>query len=304
MTKKPKIATLVISSDTYPATRNSKAQKKIFFKEGFEKNLTFWYKGNNSNKNRIDTYQISDNNLIIETSDATINMGLKTILALEWLEKYIDYEYIVRPTPSSYINYENLNNFIIQNLSKEEYVYCGNIQSTNNKYGEKINFVSGSTLILNKNTVKQIINNKDKWDHEYWDDVALSILMKELNIEPQSSKRYDVEGNPFKNNISLDFYQYRCRCDNHYGYPRFLESISMTVVHKILFLKKISMFEKLITNILFELSKLLYIYQFGWKTYSLLRNIAKYLLPKKIYIFIKNRFEKKIEHFKNVRFKF
>ena len=44
------IATLVISSNTYPASRNSRVQKKIFFEQGFDKDLTFWYKAY-SNKN-------------------------------------------------------------------------------------------------------------------------------------------------------------------------------------------------------------------------------------------------------------
>lgn len=299
-----KIATLIISSDTFPAKRNSNYQKKIFFREGFQKDLTFWYKGGNFDSKKTEKFQVVENNLLINTSDNTRNMGLKTILALEWLEENIDYDYVVRPTPSSYINLKNLKNFIFQNLLNEDFVYCGKIQTTNNKFGKSIDFVSGSTIILNKNTVKAIIENKEKWDHEYWDDVALSILMRELKIKPQSSDRFDVEGNPLKNNISPEFYQYRCRCDNHFGYPRFLESISMTVVHKILFLNKISVIEKFYTYILFELSKILYIYQFGWKSYSLFRSLAKHLLPNKIYIYIKNKFEKRIENFKNVRFKF
>ena len=39
-----KIATMVISSNTYPAVRNSKMQKNLFLNGSFSNNLTFWYK--------------------------------------------------------------------------------------------------------------------------------------------------------------------------------------------------------------------------------------------------------------------
>ena len=58
--------------------------------------------------------------------------------------------------------------------------------------------MSGSTFILNKKTVGLILENQEYWDHEYWDDVALSLLLSKLNISPQVSDRFDVEGNPFK----------------------------------------------------------------------------------------------------------
>lgn len=212
--------------------------------------------------------------------------------------------FVVRPTPSSYLNYENLKNFIVNNLIGIDYVYAGKIQSTNNKSGEKIYFVSGSTLILNKNTVKAIIENKNLWDHYYWDDVALSLLMSDLGISPQSGDRFDIEGNPFKQDIPSHFYQYRCRTDNHYGYPRFLESINISILHKILSRKKIRSINKIFLFYFYELSKKFYIYQFGWKLFVALRQVCRKILPQKIYIYFKNRLQKQIENFKNVRFKF
>ena len=47
MNKDINIATLIISSNTYPANRNSKAQKKLFFQQGFNPQLTYWYKAGN-----------------------------------------------------------------------------------------------------------------------------------------------------------------------------------------------------------------------------------------------------------------
>lgn len=303
MSNQIKIATLIISSNTYPAKRNSNAQKKIFFREGFDKNLTFWYRGGTPSELNNEKFKVHHNDLLIDTDDSTINMGLKTIMAFEWLENNVDYDFVVRPTPSSYINYKNLYRFISNNLTDNQYIYCGKVQSTNDKSGKKIDFVSGSTLILNKKSIKAIIDNKHRWDHRYWDDVALSLLMKDLNIEHQNSTRFDIKGNPFKSNYTLGFYQYRCRCDNHYGYPRYLESTSMRILHKILFQKNISNTEKILKNIYYEVSKFFYVYQFGWKMYSLMRLFIKKLLPRKFYNFLKRKFKRNIDNFKHVRFK-
>lgn len=304
MPEEIKIATLVVSSNTYPAQRNSRSQKSFFFDEGFNENLTFWYKAGKENELNGQDFKLINNDLLINTSDSTLNMGLKTILAFEWLEKNCEYDFVVRPTPSSYINYKNLYNFINDNLLDQPFVYCGKIQSTNDKDGRKIEFVSGSTLILSRSSVKEIIKNKSYWNHGYWDDVALSLLMKRLKISPQSSERFDVQGNPYKQEISDDYYQYRCRCDNHYGYPRYLESISLKIMHKLIFKKNSNGFEKFLMYFVFEFSKLIYIYQFGWKIYQALRFLLKKLLPPKIYNLIKNKYITDIENFKNVRFKF
>lgn len=304
MTKDIKIATLIITSNTYPAVRNTKSQKTFFFNEGFSKQLTFWYKAGYKEEFKDNDFKLVNNDLLINTDDGTLNMGLKTIMAFEWLEKNYEFDFVVRPTPSSYLNYQNLYKFIINNLMNKEFVYCGKIQNTNDTKGNRISFVSGSTLILNRNSVREIIKNKEKWNHAYWDDVALSILMKDLNINPQNSERFDVEGNPFKVEIPKNFYQYRCRCDNHYGYPRFLESFSLKILHNLVNKKEIHFIKKFTYWFLYEVSKLFYIYQFGWKSYQLLRVIMKKILPTWFYKLIKKLFGEKIENFKNIRFKF
>ena len=231
MTNDLKIATLVISSNTYPAVRNSKMQKKLFFSDSFNKELTFWYKSGTKKNLEGERFMLIENDLLIDTSDNTRNMGMKTLLAFEWLEQNLDYDFVVRPTPSSYINYKNLENYINTNLTNFKYVYAGKLQSTNDKNKQPIDFVSGSTLILNKASIKKILDNKLSWDHTYWDDVALSLLMKDLKIKYQETERFDVTGNPLEQNIPTSFYQYRCRADNHYGYPRYLESTNLLINH-------------------------------------------------------------------------
>lgn len=303
MNKNIKIATFIITSNTYPAARNTKMQKKLFSKRGFDNNLTFWYRGGDLSELENQKFKVSGKDLLINTSDKSIDMGKKTLLALEWLYSNHDFDFFVRPTPSSYLHYKNLVEFINNNLLNEEYVYCGQVQDTKDKNGNFFEFVSGSTFILNKKSVKAVLENQISWDHEYWDDVALAKLMYEIGIKPQNFKRFDVEGNVLKQEISKEYYQYRCRSDNHYGYPRFLETRNLKLTDKIVNNEKIGFLSKFFNNIYFELSKKIYIYQFGWKTYLIFRKLAKALLSKRIYSFFKNLFYEKIQHFKHVRFK-
>ena len=299
-----KIATMVISSNTYPAVRNSKMQKKLFLNGSFSNNLTFWYQAGDQKQLNGNKFNLIENDLFIDTSDSTLNMGMKTLLAFEWLEQNLDYDFVVRPTPSSYINYKNLENYINTNLTNFKYVYAGKLQSTNDKNKQPIDFVSGSTLILNKASIKKILDNKLSWDHTYWDDVALSLLMKDLKIKYQETERFDVTGNPLEQNIPTSFYQYRCRADNHYGYPRYLESTNLAIIHKLSNKKKLNKISKFFLIIYYKISKFFYIYQFGWKLYSYVKKFLKKILPPQAYSYLKKVLNKKIENFKNVRFKF
>ena len=295
--------TLVIASSTYPAVRNMKMQKKIY-KNIANENLQFlWYRGGTDKQLNGRKYHKIGNDLFLDINDDTINMGRKTLLAFEWALDNIDFDFIVRPTPSSYVNYENLNKYINNNFKKQEIVYGGTIQDTKDKYGNKIKFASGSTLILNKRCVEIIVENQNLWDHDYWDDVGLALLLRELNIPPSGGERFDVQGNPYKQKINLDQYQYRCRSDNHYGYPRLIESHSLRAINKLFEKGEFSFIESFFKSLVIEVLKLFYVYQFGWKVFTIIKFILKKLLPKKIFKFLKGLLKNKIDSFKHKRFK-
>ena len=71
MNKDINIATLIISSNTYPANRNSKAQKKLFFQQGFNPQLTYWYKAGNKKELKGKKFKVNKNRI------SNINMNAK-----------------------------------------------------------------------------------------------------------------------------------------------------------------------------------------------------------------------------------
>ena len=71
------------------------------------------------------------------------------------------------------LTFSYLQKLIAKNFQLE-FLYAGTVQTIEYQDKPNVQFVSGSTLILNKPCVELIVENQYKWDHDLWDDVALS----------------------------------------------------------------------------------------------------------------------------------
>lgn len=297
------LAILLLSSNTYPSIRNSKIQKKVFFNQSEKLEHIYWYKQGPANKLNNLNYILDGKDLLINEDDSSIGMGRKTIKAFEWLIENTNFEYVFRTNTSSYVSIKNLIAHINNDYINYEYVYSGLIHQTNDKSGNKISFASGSGYLLNRRVVENIIENQHNWLHEYWDDVSLAILLKDLGIYPTNAKRFDIEGNIFKQKIDMNQYHFRCRIDNHYKYPRFLEYYVISYLNKLELETKFSNLNLKIMSVIFEISRVFYIQQFTWKVFLVVRFLLKKLLPKQLYIWLKKIFSKSLLSFKLKRFK-
>ena len=153
-----------------------------------------------------------------------------------------------------------------------------------NESRKKIDFISGVVFFLIKN-IDLILRNKDEFDTSEWDDVALGKLLQNHKVTPTSGTRFDIEGNITKQKLR-NYYHYRCRIDNPYGYPRFLEKFVILFLHKRLNSKK-TIKNKFLLNLLFEISKSFYVQAPLWKTYTLSKTLLKKILPETLYKNIK-----------------
>lgn len=295
---------MVITSDTYPAKRNSNTQKKLYKHSNNGNEMVVWYSGGGLDQKNKFIFDSFHRDLKLKCSDDSRQMGQKTILAFEWAIENIDFKYLIRPTPSSYVNFSHLKKLYKELLDKKDVVYAGTVQTIEYENKPNLSFVSGSTLILNKQCVELIVKHQDIWDHSLWDDVALSKLMTELEIKPIDVKRFDIMGNIFKQEIDIDNYQFRCRADNHYNYPRFIEAYLLKIVYKLVNNIAISSFGKKFFSYFFEISKLVYIKDFSWKIYLKIKFVIKKVLPKSVYNYLKLKFINNINNFKHKRFKF
>lgn len=279
--KRPKILVLVLSSKTYPSRRNKKAIQKTWAKNNNENCKILFYESGNIEKLVNDT-------LYVKIDTDTKNLGQKFLLALEWCNKNVEFDFLFRTNTSSYLNLGNLERYISKNISENTNIYCGIPMIRDYKSSpEKINFLSGSGFLLNKKVVSLILENKNTWDHNEWEDVALGKLMSNLGVPFLMGKTQEIKHNFYNNKIDLTNYHIRCRIDTHYGYPRFLESKIFYELDRLFKGKK-----NLKTTILFN-KYIFYIFKFlrvdnpKFKLYRSFRFLLKKLLPKKIYNFLK-----------------
>jgi len=283
--KNYKILVLVISSDTYPSKRNKKSLLKTWVQNiPSNMNVYFYKAGRNTTLKK-------NNEIILEVGKSTREMSKKNILAFEYVLNNFDFDFIFRTTTTSYVDLSKLKYFIKNNFSNKDHVYCGKIMETNDLQGNKCVYANGAGLIFSRKTLQAIVDQKDKLDYLLWDDVGLGKLLNEvLNISPSGGFRHDIPGNIFKHNTDRNHYHYRCRIDNHYGYPRFLESFLIKYLHDYLTETKTNQNLNRLRSILFEVSKFFYIQYPFWKLFLFTKTILKKMLPKRLFDFIKNKY--------------
>lgn len=145
------------------------------------------------------------------SNEGLYNIGHKTIESFQYLFDNEEFDFIFRTNSSSFINIYKMIEFL-SNKPKERF-YCGYINMLKET---KILFASGSGYFLSKDVVKLILENKDKWNHEFIDDVSLGILCRELSIDLVQSKRCDISNVDMEITSDLlnNHFHFRCKTNS------------------------------------------------------------------------------------------
>ena len=170
---------------------------------------TFFLIGNNS-KDEIDGNLIKTN-----VRESIINCGYKTIKAFELLKNY-EYDYIFRTNSSSYIDKQMLKDYL-EDKPRNNY-YSGIIGNYSN-----ILYASGSGFVISKDAVDLVIREKERWNHNYIDDVSLGLLLREFNVFPTLSPRFDIQ--TVDAQTPMDYYHYRIKTRNRLNDCQYMKSI-------------------------------------------------------------------------------
>jgi len=213
-----KIIILVLSSNKYPSPRNEVTQYETWGKkvDGIDIKL-FFYKGGES-------FSQNKNYITFPVGDKLQDIGYKTIEAFEWVEKNLDYDYLLRANSSCYVNLEELKNFFITKDNREP-IYGGHM----NNYNDNFDYVQGAGILLNRNAIQKILKNKSDWDHSVIDDVALGKIAHQENFKKYSIDLLHVDGNILNGNLNKKFIIYRCKME-HFGYPRYLDRYFLKII--------------------------------------------------------------------------
>jgi hypothetical protein len=240
------ILILLLSSHKYPSPRNEDAQNFTWIKDAQKCGIeVIQFIGGYEKRDYVKPY------LRLTSGDSIEDVGYKTIETFDWALQNKKFDYIFRVNSSSYVNINKLIHFI-ENV-QEGSLYAGKIIELSML---NLRFISGSGIILDKDSVRNIVENKKLWNHSFIDDVAMGDICTNLNISPTSGNFFELQKNVFSYKELDESYHFRCKLED-YGYPRFLESVNMLNLSKIQNNVKISRLYKIFSIFIFELIKLI-----------------------------------------------
>jgi hypothetical protein len=168
---------------------------------------TFFYFGDHP-KNHIDGHDI-----FLSVQDTLKNCAIKTVEAFKLIKNF-DYDFIFRTNSSSYVDKQLLYNFLIDK-PKFNY-YSGKVG-----HHYDIPFASGSGFIMSKDVVNFILDNTNKINYHFLDDVAFGKFLSDNNIHPKELPRFDVVSDL----IDRDYFHYRIKNDDREKDIKYMEKI-------------------------------------------------------------------------------
>jgi hypothetical protein len=177
------IINLVLYSNNEEYDEMYKLTKNYYKK--FNNVTTIYYKFNDNN---TEEYELVDDILNIKGTETYVPGILdKTIKAFQYVNNNYKFDYIIRSNISTIINFDllcqQLETNPIEYGGKKLVLWIINIPDgiiDTTYFGTE--YAAGTSIILSKNTVNEIINNKDKLLYNIIDDVSLKLLIdKELN---------------------------------------------------------------------------------------------------------------------------
>jgi len=207
-----KLLVLVISADEYPYDKLENTITETWAKEIPKECEVFFLK----QKPFIDDCYVDGDTFYAIGKESWQTIGHKTVQSFEYFYKNTDFDYIFRTNSSSYVDLEKLLDFIDNN---NKITYDGVIG-----HHQGLPFSSGAGILISKNTIKTVINNKDTWRHDVADDVALAKLLKSFNIIPEGNvKRQTIVS--INDKIDLNQYHYRCKQRNRMDDIKIMKNI-------------------------------------------------------------------------------
>ena len=152
-------------------------------------NIESMYKFNNFKvKDNVNIHQIrkvTGCDIFCDSVEGWDEILPNTISAMQYLRSNFDFDYLVRTNQSTYWNLPKVEK-LLKTLPSTK-LYAGQVM-----FGEEMNFVSGSGIILSGDLVDQIIGNHDKIDSELIDDVSIGRFMKSVGVDPVSIPRPSI----------------------------------------------------------------------------------------------------------------
>jgi hypothetical protein len=206
-----KVVILILSLDQEPYLSLERGIRETWLRNESPDAVSFFYHGDN------DINEIDGDIIKLNCAEGLTNIGRKTILAFEEILKAVEFDYIFRTNSSSYVHIPKLIEYLVDKPKNGFYHGFLGFHKPNSS------FASGSGYFLSKDLVKKVISNKQLWNHETPDDLALADLLQSLGVKATPAPRLDLlevdSAIHTIDNFNLsDYYHFRCKtCGDRSG---------------------------------------------------------------------------------------
>lgn len=167
------------------------------------------------------------NLLIVDSSTGWDQILTNSISAFDWVDRNIDYDFVIRTNISTYWNIPVLKDLL--DKVKEPFYYAGNVA---NNLGQT--YVEGDGIIMSRDTVRALLTNLSKIDSSIIDDVSIGMTLKMLNITPKHLPRPWVRKFRQARSVALLNESYSVRCKAEYRKGNFtvrIDPLIMKIIH-------------------------------------------------------------------------
>lgn len=152
-----------------------------------------------------------ENDIIyVKGKEHVLNVLYKTITALEYIFQKNEYDFIIRSNISTIIHIPKLIQYL--HTIPTTGIYTGsqflNLQWLDPRVGIHNTslfgtiFASGISITLSNDTVKYLINNKDKLRHDIVDDVSIGLLFQTYNPTILNEGKQYISSDLYTNTIT------------------------------------------------------------------------------------------------------
>jgi hypothetical protein len=176
----PKIIYLILASSNREHERDLQAQIQTWANQDQEN--IFWLRGSESS-----SFKLEGRVLFVPCEEKYENILKKTLLGITWINKNIEYDFVLRTNVSTYVDTRKLREYIIKKKLTSESAagYPEYLKISESIISERREaFLSGTGILLGRSIALELEKSKNLFSDSTPDDVAISRFLRRLGIQP------------------------------------------------------------------------------------------------------------------------
>lgn len=158
----------------------------------------------------------ANNVLEVDVPETLDWMGHRLIGTLSHALEFTDFDFVLRTNSSSYIDPNALQSWICSRSTVPDYF---GVPILVKRGPLRLTYASGTTIGMSRSAVQRVVGTASSWRHDFIEDLALGVKMRELGIPLQPIRRVDVtsasEVAHLSRGATEDVFAYRCKVEQN-----------------------------------------------------------------------------------------